>query len=605
MFRRKEGLYARDNVQPETNDLQRMRKTLTRIVWFVGSLVVGVVQAQPTYDLAFQTVAAGDRAIVTVLLKNDEGSTTLGTSRLVFTYDDAALAFASSPVAGTDYRFLRFDNADVSSYGAGRVSHTVRSGPDQVTLDITLANTKRGTVVERTFMPVVELTFTVLNQAATPNLTWVTGATQLVGGDTIWQPGTLTNDTETVLKANQTIPLVTGWNWFSLNHTPSDLDITQVLQRQGRLTGASEDLIKSQTQFSLYEPALNQWIGTLAEIIPGPTYQIKVADAETLYVNGNAASRTGQVSLAAGWNWVGYLPHEALALNDALSLLTTAQTNDLIKSQFAFAQYLEGVGWLGSLTHMEPGLGYLLRVAQSSALDYPDPNSFQATARVSVVQPDSRQEAQQQPHAQADLKPEYFAYSMNVIATVEGTPCVEGETRIQAYHGKHVRGDATLSYVPALHGHRAFLTVYGNQPYGESLDLVLQSSCNQEEHVAHLMFEANAVVGDLAQPLVLPTGRSTGPATVGNTAPVALQVYPNPFTESATFEYTLGSAGHVHVVLYDMLGREVAVLADGLQAAGNHRLIWTNGRIGPGVYAYRMVVNGHRTTGTIVSSNRY
>jgi hypothetical protein len=50
------------------------------------------------------------------------------------------------------------------------------------------------------------------------------------------------------------------------------------------------------------------------------------------------------------------------------------------------------------------------------------------------------------------------------------------------------------------------------------------------------------------------------------------QNQPNPFSTTTTLNYNMKQNSNVKIVLYDMFGREVAVLADGLQAAGNHTL---------------------------------
>ncbi|MEM6783074.1 MAG: T9SS type A sorting domain-containing protein [Bacteroidota bacterium] len=65
-------------------------------------------------------------------------------------------------------------------------------------------------------------------------------------------------------------------------------------------------------------------------------------------------------------------------------------------------------------------------------------------------------------------------------------------------------------------------------------------------------------------------------------------VYPNPFSTEATVSYTLGAAAPVLVEAYDLLGRRVATLADGLQAAGPQALTWTADGLPAGVYVIRV-----------------
>ncbi|MFB0515217.1 MAG: FlgD immunoglobulin-like domain containing protein, partial [Candidatus Neomarinimicrobiota bacterium] len=56
-----------------------------------------------------------------------------------------------------------------------------------------------------------------------------------------------------------------------------------------------------------------------------------------------------------------------------------------------------------------------------------------------------------------------------------------------------------------------------------------------------------------------------------------LQNYPNPFNPTTTIQFELPKATDVHIVVYDLLGREVVRLADRHLEAGHHQLVW-NGR---------------------------
>jgi hypothetical protein len=48
----------------------------------------------------------------------------------------------------------------------------------------------------------------------------------------------------------------------------------------------------------------------------------------------------------------------------------------------------------------------------------------------------------------------------------------------------------------------------------------------------------------------------------------------------------------VRLVVYDLLGREVAVLVDGYQVPGEHRVTFDARKLASGVYFYRLVAGG-------------
>jgi hypothetical protein len=65
--------------------------------------------------------------------------------------------------------------------------------------------------------------------------------------------------------------------------------------------------------------------------------------------------------------------------------------------------------------------------------------------------------------------------------------------------------------------------------------------------------------------------------------------YPNPFNASTTIQFEMPRAGHVSLMVYDILGRSVSTLADGEFQAGRHSIRW----------------DGTSSNGKIVASGRY
>ncbi len=74
-------------------------------------------------------------------------------------------------------------------------------------------------------------------------------------------------------------------------------------------------------------------------------------------------------------------------------------------------------------------------------------------------------------------------------------------------------------------------------------------------------------------------------------APLAFalkQNYPNPFNPNTIIGYQLPFASHVALKVYDILGNEVAVLVNGLQAAGDYDIPFNGEKLNSGIYFYKL-----------------
>jgi hypothetical protein len=74
------------------------------------------------------------------------------------------------------------------------------------------------------------------------------------------------------------------------------------------------------------------------------------------------------------------------------------------------------------------------------------------------------------------------------------------------------------------------------------------------------------------------------------------QNYPNPFNPSTVISYQLSANSRVTLKVYDVLGREVATLVDGVQPAGNRTAVWNASRFASGLYFYRLRTSSYQET---------
>ena len=74
------------------------------------------------------------------------------------------------------------------------------------------------------------------------------------------------------------------------------------------------------------------------------------------------------------------------------------------------------------------------------------------------------------------------------------------------------------------------------------------------------------------------------------------QNYPNPADQSTMLEYMIPAMGQVKIILTDIVGQVVAVLADDNMAAGKHTVQVSTSTLAPGMYHYTFIYEGQQVT---------
>jgi hypothetical protein len=154
----------------------------------------------------------------------------------------------------------------------------------------------------------------------------------------------------------QQIALCSGWNLISLNAVPASYAVTSVFSGISGLQQIKNDEIT-------YAPAMSAYFNTMEYMAVGEGYWVNMSAPATLSVTGTqvVASAT-PIALQAGWNLVSYLPAAAKPVLTALASVSAY----LQEVRSATASYP------GSLSQMEPGKGYWVKVSQACTLTYPN-----------------------------------------------------------------------------------------------------------------------------------------------------------------------------------------------------------------------------------------
>jgi hypothetical protein len=74
------------------------------------------------------------------------------------------------------------------------------------------------------------------------------------------------------------------------------------------------------------------------------------------------------------------------------------------------------------------------------------------------------------------------------------------------------------------------------------------------------------------------------------------QNYPNPFNPETKIEFSLPKSSIVNLTIFDLLGREVAVLVNEEKQAGIYSVTWKATNVSSGLYFYKLQAGEFQTT---------
>lgn len=80
----------------------------------------------------------------------------------------------------------------------------------------------------------------------------------------------------------------------------------------------------------------------------------------------------------------------------------------------------------------------------------------------------------------------------------------------------------------------------------------------------------------------------------------SLSAYPNPFNPTTTISFTLPETQHVSLSVYDIIGRQLDVLAEGIHNAGEYRITYDASGLSSGIYFVQFKGSTFRTTQKLI-----
>lgn len=376
----------------------------------------------------------------------------------------------------------------------------------------------------------------------------------------------------------QNITLNEGWTWISTNIASDKLSDLNKLLADGKWT--SDDQVKSEQYGFASWTKRNGWVGQLTAIDNDQMYLVHSSAPQNLHISGPAVDPTSHKLTIRGakedgtprWNYISYLPSDNFTLKEALAGYD-AKEGDIVKSQTQMAMYSGNLGWIGSLTYMENGKGYMLqRQSQDDAqLQYPSKTSVGRKAKAAMAAAKN-----------ADGTNAYFPYSANMTAVVEveGVSLQQGD-RLVSYVGGEPRGYAEGITLPD--GRTIFmLAVGGDKP--EAVDVTIERGGNIiAKAPSAISYAANSNVGTINEPMHISFLGTEG----------GLYVYPSPFYSQLKIRAMVDRDAYADVYVTDMSGKRVVAWND-CNAGGNVDITWNAGNTVPsGVYIVSISVDGN------------
>ena len=138
--------------------------------------------------------------------------------------------------------------------------------------------------------------------------------------------------------------------------------------------------------------------------------------------------------------------------------------------------------------------------------------------------------------------------------------------------------------------------VYGNNTGNEKLSFELYDSQTNKYYALdqELLFDKDMIIGDAYNTFDL-RGIELYPSDVQ-----LLPAYPNPFNPITNITFVMENESNIKLSVYDIRGREVDILVNGITGQGEHSVVWDAADFSSGIYYIQIVSDNHSETQKIM-----
>ena len=415
--------------------------------------------------------------------------------------------------------------------------------------------------------------YTDINLEGSSTYTYSVSAYDAAGNQSSQTSGVDINIYDTLNLSDMTFGLVTGYNWLSINVNSDDMSLANLFSDL-HTTG---DYIKNQTQSATYYDGFG-WFGTLSIMNPQQLYMMKLSADADITITGNRIDPTSSgIVIYSGWNWIGFIPRVPISVGEALASLNLTHL-DYIKDQTSSATYYDGTGWFGSLTELQPGNGYMIRISNAGTLTYPESGTVQG-GKKSIASSDLEN---------TYVRPYNYEFNATLTASVvlDDDLIPSDEDMLFAYSADTCRGVQTRILFDPTSNYLFPMMVYSNLASGEELRFVYYHAATDTylNTAKTIEFVKDSIYADAYSPLELNFKSAGTMNTPAGFQDYKFSCYPNPAKDNLSIEFELIMNDKVTVELLDITGRVLDVVANEIMQPGTYREEVDISNLGAGIF---------------------
>ena len=268
-----------------------------------------------------------------------------------------------------------------------------------------------------------------------------------------------------------------SWKWFSLYAQPKGITPDEVFAYAINKKAVNTIVGREQT----WTPRAN----SLSSFQYDQMYKVYANGAFSQPITGATINPdTVDIKLSKGWNWIGYPVQASNSLSAAFAD-ADPQEGDQVKSQSGFSLYTGG-DWIGTLTALVPGEGYMYQSTDSKDKTFHYPTPAMTNRRGAVA-------------STSDVLKLTTQNNMTMIAVVMDGEQLVDDAQVSVFAGSELRGRSTAAVLDGKH----FLTIGGNSQ-AEMLTFEVTTADGTNHQLAgNGLFNANAQLGSMQHPYVL------------------------------------------------------------------------------------------------------